>query len=43
VYTKQYNGREQGIQVLFRTHIDHRMVSGRLGAMSRVEVFLHHA
>jgi len=43
VCTKQEQKREQGIQLyLFRTHLlitISVMVSGRLGAMSRIEVF----
>jgi len=38
--------REQGIQLPVShtlSPIDHDMVSGRLGAMSRMEVFLHQA
>jgi len=44
--TKQDQDREKGIQHLFRIHLAttiSAMVSGRLGTMSRIEVFLHQA
>jgi len=47
VWTKEDQKREQGIHsAQFHTHLAitiPAMVSGRLGAMSRVEVFLHQA
>jgi len=47
VCTKQDQEREQGIQLyLFHTYLAitiSAMVSGRLGAISRIEVFLHQA
>jgi len=46
MYTKQDQDREKCIQPPFRMHLAiniSAMVSGHLGAMSRIDVFLHQA